>query len=388
MLKKLTLLLLFFPVITINAQFKSIQYNYEKNWLGEKQPLPAESQWMLNGMLPAGIDMVELVLYGSADFDKKSLFAANYRKPADYQEQSFSIPVNYVLRGNNKYTLRINYFRPASREEVNLLGIMIREAIDSYLNMSVVSGRNSVSLAKHPRLMRQELDQIVSKGLELYRNRIGVEFPGFSDLVYNKLERINDLSLRRARFNILSKEGEDDMALRVAFFQQNLEDLQQLCAHEVNQFLGFDLLVLADSRVLPDYPSEPTRNTLPINFGFAGIYNKGGFSDISYDSAPYAGISFPLGNPALAGKFRSNSSISAGLFLTNFDFGDGREITGPLIGRPVYVAYGYKTAYFLRFNAGMAILQEEKNNNSSSKIFVKPFVGLSLELNLWLGLSR
>lgn len=388
MLKKITLLLMLFPVTTINAQFKSVQYNYEKNWLGENQPLPAESQWMLNGMLPTGIDMVELVLFGSTDFDKRPLFTADYRKPAGYQEQSFSIPVNYVLRGNNQYTLRINYFRLASREEVNLLGTMIREAIDAYLNMSVVSGRNNVSLSKHPRLMRQELDQIVSKGLELYRNKIGVDFPGFSDLVYNKLERINDLSLRRARFNILSQEGEDERSLRFAFFQQNLEDLQQMVAQEVTQYLGFDFMVLADSRVLPDYPSERTRSTLPINFGYAGIYNEGGFSDLSYDSAPYAGISFPLGNPALTGKFRSNSSISAGVFLTNFDFGDGREITGPLVGRPLYVAYGYKTAYFLRFNAGMAILQEEKNNNSSSNIFVKPFVGLSLELNLWLGLSR
>jgi hypothetical protein len=63
MIRKLTLLLLF-PVMTLNAQFKSVQYNYEKNWLGENQPLPAESQWMLNGSLPAGIDMVELTLFG------------------------------------------------------------------------------------------------------------------------------------------------------------------------------------------------------------------------------------------------------------------------------------------------------------------------------------
>lgn len=388
MLKKITLLLLF-PVMTLNAQFKGVQYNYEKNWLGENQPLPAESQWMLNGMLPAGIDMVELTLFGSTDFNKKPLFTADYRKPTGYQERSFSIPVNYVLRGNSEYTLRINYFRTTTPEEIDMLGEMIQQAVASYLKMSVISGRNSVSLARHPRLMRQELDQIVIKGLELYRNKVGVDFPGFSDLIYNKLEQINQLSLRQARFNIIRREGDDDQAVRMAFFHENLEDLQQMCFHEITQYLGFEFLVLADSRVISNYPTESTRSTLPINFGFGGVYNEGGFSDMSYDSAPYAGISFPLGNPALTGKFRSNSSVSAGVFLTNFDFGDGREITGPLIGRPIYVAYGYKTAYFLRFNAGMAILQEEKNNsNSSSNIFIKPFVGLSLELNLWLGLSR
>jgi hypothetical protein len=295
-----------------------------------------------------------------------------------------------LLRGNSEYTLRINYFRTTVPEEINLLGEMIQKAVASYLKMSVSSGRNTVSLAKHPRLMRQELDQIVIKGLELYRNKVGIDFPGFSDLVYNKLEQIDQLSLRQARFNIIRREGEDDQAVRMAFFHQNLEDLQQMCFQEINQYLGFEFMVLADSRVITNYPTESIRGTLPINFGYAGIYNEGGFNNLSYDSAPYAGISFPLGNPALAGRFRSNSSISAGLFLTNFDFGDGRKITGPVIGRPIYVAYGYKTAYFLRLNAGMAILQEEKNssNNVSSNIFLKPFVGLSLELNLWLGLSR
>lgn len=34
MLKKFTFLLLF-PVLTLNAQYKSVQYSYEKNWLGE-----------------------------------------------------------------------------------------------------------------------------------------------------------------------------------------------------------------------------------------------------------------------------------------------------------------------------------------------------------------
>lgn len=386
MLKKFTFLLLF-PVLTLNAQYKSVQYSYEKNWLGENQPLPAESQWMLNGSMPASIEMVELELYGSNDLDRKPLYRSDFRKASGIQEGSFSIPVNYILKGNNEYTLRVNYFRPAAPTEIEQLKIMIGEALASYLNMSVRSDRNSVSLSKHPRLMRQELDQIVEKGLGLYRNRTGIAFPGFSDLIYTKLHQINDLSLRKARFNILGSKDADEQALKITFFQQNLEDLKQMCMQEVNQYLGFQFLVLADSRVIPNYPTEKTRRTLPINFGYGGIYNEGGFNDLSYDSAPYAGVSFPLGNPALHRKFRSNSSVSAGVFLNNFDFGDSKEITGPLVGRPIYVAYGYKTAYFLRFNAGMTVLQEE-NQSDKSNIYIRPFVGLSIELNLWLGLSR
>lgn len=386
MLKKFTFLLLF-PVLTLNAQYKSVQYDYEKNWLGENQPLPAESQWMLNGLMPDGVDMVELELFGSNDLDKKPLFSSDYRTAPGFQERRFSIPVNYMLKGNNEYTLRINYFRPAAPFEIEQLKVMIGEAVSSYLTMSVRSERNSVTLSKHPRLMRQELDQIVEKGLELYRNRTGLDFPGFSDLIYNKLQQVDDLSLRKARFNIFRNEDDNEQTLKVAFFQQNLEELKLMSMQEVDQYLGNDFLVLADSRVIPNYSTEKTRGTLPINFGYGGVYNKGGFEDLSYDSAPYAGVSFPFGNPALSSKFFSNSSISAGVFLTNFDFGDDKEITGPLIGRPIYLAYGYKTAYFLRLNAGMTILQNE-NSSESSTIFIRPFVGLSIELNLWLGLSR
>ncbi|MEE4176855.1 MAG: hypothetical protein V2I46_05030 [Bacteroides sp.] len=386
MLKKFTFLL-FFPVLTLNAQYKSVQYNYEKNWLGENQPLPAESQWMLNGSMPASIDMVEMELFGSNDLDKKPLFSSDYRSASGFQERTFSIPVNYMLRGNKEYTIRINYFRPAAPAEIEQLKVMIGEAVSSYLIMSVRSDRNSISLSKHPRLMRQELDQIVVKVLELYRNRTGIDFPGFSDLIYNKLQQIDDLSLGKARFNILGSKDTNEQDLKVAFFQQNLEELKQMCMQEINQYLGFEFLVLADSRVIPNYPTEKTRTTLPINFGYGGVYNTGGFEDLSYDSAPYAGVSFPLGNPALNSKFRSNSSISAGIFINNFDFGDDEEITGPLIGRPIYLAYGYKTAYFLRLNAGMTLLQDE-NSNDNSKIYIRPFVGLSVELNLWLGLSR
>lgn len=96
------------------------------------------------------------------------------------------------------------------------------------------------------------------------------------------------------------------------------------------------------------------------------------------------GLSIPLGNPHLNSKFWSNSSISAGILLQDLDFGE-RTMTGPGVEKPLYLAFGYKTAYFLRLNAGTTILTEKGN---SSNVEFSPFIGASIEINIWMGLNR
>ncbi len=378
-----------------SAQFESIQYNYEKNWFGENQPLPAEKPWMITGELPAGIEMVEVAIYGSKNIKKDPLFTSNYRSPIDGVSKQFSIPINYNLRGNDTYTLVLRYFRHASDDEVMRLSQMIGNALESYLNMSVVAGNNRVEMTKNPRLIKQDLDQIVNDGLTLYRNTLGMEFDGFSELITEKLQRIDELKLRKAKFNILGNDKGDDenRAKRVQYFQENMTALENMLKEEVRQYLSYNFHVLTISRKIENYKSEQTRWVLPVNLGYAAVYNKGdidNLDDISWDGAPMVGISIPLANPYLAGKFWSNSSISAGVLTQNLDFGknsDGDKIimTGPVVDRPLYLAYGYKTAYFLRFNLGTTIMTEQGGND---KVKFSPFIGVSVELNLWLGLSR
>ena len=377
------------------AQFESIQYDYEKNWFGQNQPLPAEKPWMITGELPTGIDMVEVSVYGSKNIKNEPLFTSNYRTPLEGVSKQFSIPMNYNLRGNSSYTLVLRYFSMASNDEVMRLAQMVSNSLDSYLSMSIVAGNNRVEMSKSPRMMKQDLDQIVNDGLSLYRNTLGMEFDGFSELITEKLERIDELKLRKAKFNILAKDKNEDAdrAKRVAYFHENMTALQNMLKEEVRQYLSNNFHVLTISRKIENYKSEQTRWVLPVNLGYAAVYNKGdidNLDDISWDGAPMVGISLPLANPYLAGKFWSNSSISAGLLTQNLDFGnndDGEKIimTGPIVDRPLYLAYGYKTAYFLRFNFGTTIMTEKGGND---RVKFNPFVGVSIELNLWLGLSR
>lgn len=383
-LRLATITVFLFCILPAYAQYETVVYDYAKNWFGENQALPAEQQWMLKGLLPGSVNMVEVQLFRSGSSSTQALYSSDYQRPPGNVTDQFTIPVNFKLRGSTAYDVRILYFANAESDDMRRLSAMINNALTAYLNQSVVAGKRQVELARHPRLMKQELDLIVKNGLDLYRSRIGIEFEGFSDIVYDKLERIDDLKLRAAGFNMLRQADQNEKQTRVAYFQKNVEELADLLEREVNQYLSGSFYVLREARTVKNYKTEATRWTLPVNIGYAAVYDNFTNDGFAVDGAPMVGISVPLGNPNFSGNFWSKSSVSFGALLQNVTLDENREFDGPLIGKPLYLAYGFKTAYFLRLNAGTAIMQEVGSN----RMYFSPFVGLSVELNLWLGLKR
>ena len=335
--------------------------------------------------------MVEISIYQSTDLSETPIYSSEYRLPEGYESDQFTIPVNKNLRGNEQYTVTISYFKRASDGEVTRLRQMVIDAVQSYIELSSVADRNDIDLSKHPELMIQDMNQIVADGMSLYRSRVGNKFPGFSQIVYDKLEQIDDLTLRKAKFNVFKTEDDvSERQQRVKYFKENVDELIKLVERETSQYLGYNFFVLEQVRVIKDYRTEKTRNVIPINVGYAAVFNQDNFDDLDnidenqYGGSVMLGLSVPLGNPYLSNKFWSNSSISAGVLLQNIDYGD-QELTGPVIDRPFYLAYGYKTAYFIRLNLGAAVLTEKNGND---KVQFSPFIGVSAEINLWLGLSR
>lgn len=380
--------LLLFSFSAATAQFERVQYDYEKNWFGENQELPAETSWMLSGVLPPDITIVAVEIYAKPARKKPPLHRAVWSKALGNQNQAnFYIPVTYNLRGNSKYTLEIKYYRATTPVEMANLKRQVYNAARAYIQLNVVASRNDVELKQNPKMMIKDLNKLMNDGLVLFQNELNIPFPGFSDLVLNQLENMDELNLKKSRFNILKNDSTTiENNRKITYFKNQLENLQTAVKREIDQYLSYDFSILEISRLIPNYETEETRTVIPINVGYAAIHNEGGFdSNIDYDSSPYVGVSFPLANPNFSGKFWSHSSISAGVFINNLEFDNGYEYTGPLIGRPFYLAYGYKTAYFLRFNIGATLLE---NTNGNNTLLVRPFIGLSVEINLWLGLER
>lgn len=383
----LLLTIILFSTTLAKAQFQSVQYDYEKNWFGENQKLPAETPWMLSGILPDNISSIAVEIYGSNDRNKAPLHTAVWSEPLDGEPTNFYIPVNYNLRSNSAYTVELKYFRAMRPMEKDNLKQDVYDAVRSYIELNIVASKNDARLNKNPKAMIKDLDKLMNDGLVLFRSDLNREFPGFSQLVLDQLESMDKLKLKQGKFNILKKDESTSSAdQKIEYFQSQLDNLQKVIKREIDQYMSYDLSVIEISRVVNNYYTEKTRTVIPINVGYGMVHNKGGVdNNFDYDSSPFLGVSFPLANEKFAGKFWSNSSISAGVFLNNFQFDSGEKYTGPLIERPFYLAYGYKIAYFVRLNLGATVLE---NVTGKGDVFVRPFVGVSIEINTWMGLSK
>ncbi|TXK23601.1 hypothetical protein FVR03_22455 [Pontibacter qinzhouensis] len=387
------ILLVLFCTTPIVAQYETVVFNYDRTYFNEGQPLPAESNLMLTGESPASVRMVEVSIYRTPATDKAPLYTNTWKKRPQNSETRFTLPINYPLRGNEKYTFVLNYYTPASREQQEQLLEQLSAGLQAYIDQSFVVSRSTVELRKHPKNMRSDLNAIVNQGLALYRNQINYEFTGFSDMVLDKLVQINSLRLRKARRNILAASGDDNQTVRLKYAQEQISALKVMVTQEVAQYANAQLLTLTDSKKIVDYATEKTKNVVALNVGYGGVYYSGNFDNFSSATAPYAGISIPFGKAVFSSTFWSKTSISAGVFLQNLEFSDDNVATGPVVKRPVYLALGYRVLPFVRLNAGATVLQSDQAANSISdfsmdRIYIRPFVGLSLELNFWVDLNR
>jgi hypothetical protein len=269
------------------------------------------------------------------------------------------------------------------------------DVLDGYVMSNVTIGRRKVSVTKPAGMMINDMNDIVSQGLVNYDNLVGYEFKGFSDIVKDKINQIQETKLRAGKFSIIkSKEGlENNKESKTAYAQKLINDLKTMVQGELNQLINTDLVVIADTKTVQDYPTEKTMNSLPVNIGYGAVYFNGTLAKPNYGTGPYVGLSFPLGNKTFS-KLLGNASISAGIFLQ--DIVDVNEVkyTGPFIKKPIYVALGYKFFRFIRFNAGVTVVEKRAltiSNITTAKttdIRMLPFIGLSAEINIWAGLKN
>ncbi|MEA2043626.1 MAG: hypothetical protein U9N85_13875 [Bacteroidota bacterium] len=365
-----------------------MQYNYEKNWFGNNAKLPAEIFWMVEGDIPEYIDRVELELYATSNIDRNPLIIADYRKTEDSKTGRFSVPVNYKLRSSSKYTVRLKFYALADKAGMQQQTGAVKTALFSYIDANISADKRSVELAKHPRTIYQELNRIAEVGMKQYKDKGGSGFSGFSQIIKDHLKALDNMRLKKARFNFLDKKAiaPNEEQIKVEYYLESVQMLKNSLENELTQYTKLDFYKLVDTRTLIDYPTEEKQGSIPVNIGYAGIYQSGGLKSMNYASAPYVGFSLPLGNSRINKGFLGRTSLSTGVMLQPLEFSDGTILSGPIIEKPLYLALGYKTAYFVRFNLGATLLQE--TTNDGNKLLLYPFIGASLEINLWLGLSR
>lgn len=364
---------LFFFLVVFSSlafgQYETVDYNSKMGYFNNGQPLPAESNLIISGTISKQINRVSVQLYRPGS-NKFPLAGAMWKRGDGPEVTSFKIPLNYPLRGSSKYDFVFTTYRKINALEKRSLTETFNQNIHIYLQQVSLGQEPSIQLSSSANSILKDLNKILVEGLYYYQSKNGQTFPGFSDIVKAGLVK-------------LRKEP------------GSLVPTLQAIRNEIDQYFQPDWFILMEQERVSSYPTEKGTGTLALNVGYGGVYLDGGLEDLSYATSPYVGISFPLGNRFFSGSFISNTSLSMGVFTQNFSDSDSTSISGPIFGRPYYVGLGYSFFRFVRLNVGATALEKVGSSNigdgsASLKlgaIKVAPFVGLSAEINLWVGLG-
>jgi hypothetical protein len=374
---------------SLSAQYKTVVYDMEKNFFNEGQMLPFETYLMVNGHVPADVSLINMEIHPSGLIDSEFLYSATWKKSMP-DETTFNLPLNYKLRQNSKYGIVVSYFYDITPKEKSALYRTLGSTVMSYIDQSVSIKGNDIHLSKNYKQLHSDLNSIVVQGLRFYDNDLQYPFPGFSEITKEKLKEFEKLNLNESKFyQFTSKEDStyNKNKENYTYFQTRLGELKKLVDSELIAYINTVSYVMAEKKSITDYSTEKGQFILPVNLGYGAIYNSGNFDDFSYGSSPYVGLSFPLANASLKGNLLSNMNIAFGAYLNNFNDENDKEVTGPFIGRPLFLGVGARAFKFLRFNAGVTALQKDGLDPTFdvNQIYLRPSVNLNFELGVWIG---
>ncbi|TVQ94355.1 MAG: hypothetical protein EA393_00975 [Bacteroidetes bacterium] len=332
--------------------------------------LPAEESFIVHAPVKQNTAMVKMQI-SNREFDRNILYENIWIRKDDETMQNAILPNYLVLRSGSNYNIRFLYYNKIQEAERRQIREMLETTAQTFLQTNIQRRGNRYNFQNSPARIYSSLNTILSEGMQNYEIRPGTSEPRFSGIVENMLRTL-------ARYRITDDEG----------YTSPFDALLRQVSNEINMFSNSYEFVIEDVVTIMNYPTERKTSALAINVGYGGIYDSGNFSDLSYFSAPYVGIDLPLGNQVFAGNFWGNTSIAAGVYLSKFENTGSRVVSGPIIDLPIFASLNYRTFRFLKLQAGATLLEEQDLINDNKSLFVRPFIGLSIEFNIWLGRNR
>lgn len=367
---------------SLAQQFQTVVFNAEKSYFGENEALPSERSFMVTGVVPAKVVLVELQVLspGSKRGKQRPVYAGQWKRTGqNTQGMSYNIPINQYLRQNSEYDFYLSYYKKMTEEEKDSLKARLFSTVDIYFSQLYQRKGRRIRLTRNHRTVLRELNTITNRLLDDYRILTQRDFTGYSELVTMKIKDVEQGRVSR-------KDGDETKDERVG-------ELQQLIKNELAPLFEEDWLSLSEDYYIDNYPTEKTKTVFGLNVGYAGIPLSYNTSNFNYTSGMYVGMSFPLGKQAFS-KFLHRTAFSAGVLIPTLREQAGSQaLRAPFTKIPLYLALSFRPWRFLRIHAGATVF--EKPNASSPQIIgldqafnVRPMIGLSIELNVWADLAK
>ncbi len=154
--------------------------------------------------------------------------------------------MQYVLRSSEQHAVIINYYEPASEGDEGRLARLIADALDFYIDRSVLFDGKQLSLRAKPAVIQRDLNQIVRDAVRYYHFQEVYAFDGFSPALDQQLNALNGLVVSGGWNPELMGASAQDR--RFLFVEEQMNSLKRLLREEIGLFAGSNLMVRVDSR--------------------------------------------------------------------------------------------------------------------------------------------
>lgn len=153
--------------------------------------------------------------------------------------------MQYVLRNTGTHQVVINYYEPASEGDEGRLASLVMDALDFYIDRSVIFDGASLQLRSRPNQMKKDLDAIVTDAIRYYHFQELQAFDGFSPQVEEALTDLRGLEISE-QWNpeFMGSAAQDQ---RFLFIESAINEVKQLLRNELKLFAGNNLMVMVHS---------------------------------------------------------------------------------------------------------------------------------------------
>lgn len=344
--------------------------------------LPAQKPFIVEGEIEGEVLFVEMEIKrkgrGRTDF-----YIWN-RTFAD-KGSSFEIVVNESLLSNSEYDLKLVTYKELSLENKNVILKNLIQKVYSYIDAHITIERNRLTI-QNPKEVSRNLNYLLLEAMCLQKSRNGVYFKALSGLFEKEVERHNGTRIQyKRRFSREQENSTSEMR------KKTVEYLVRLVYDEVLPFYESELVQVYRQYNILGMKTEREKFTLPINAGVYGYTTSSTLNKIATGNSgvvPGVGITLPITRDySVNGKKIPSVGVSFGVLTTPIRDSKGIVYSTPVINVPIYGAIGVVFLHVVRLNAGVLFVAPHKTG-AISELHFYPTMGLTFELEGWLGLKR
>ena len=371
--------------ITILGQSEIVKLDFENGSFKNFPQLPFGESFIIEGEVMKDVEMVEVnISYSKA---KKSLNTYQWNRAENNQSETFEMFVSNPLRPNDAYDFDVVLYQEMTASEKDQLQKELTKRIVYYLkNQIVVDGKN-VSI-DNPRKVYEGLNELIKDATVYQRSKNGIEFDGLTILVENEIKKMGDIKLKNL---VRKKKALERDSLSNQILNTKLNYLADIVISEIKPFLNSTLLQQKSALHITGVETKKDKFSLPINGGLYVWNTNTDINNVNVSNTsitPGFGLTIPFSRGLRIKQKSINSfGLSLGVLSQPITNGNGDKLATPSVNLPVYGALGVKFFNLIRVNAG-ALVVSKMGSNSVNNLQFYPTLGVSLELNLWLGVKK